>query len=112
MRVEELDRAEGALRSQQSGILPNAPSLRAAPDYRDVAINGHSFTLGDCQAAVVRILHDAARAGTPWKHGKVVLAQAGSSCTRMADLFKSQPRWRVLIASDRRGRYRLNIPLR
>jgi hypothetical protein len=30
----------------------------------------------------------------------------------MADLFKSQRHWRELIASDGRGHYRLNIPLR
>jgi hypothetical protein len=27
----------------------------------------------------------------------------------MADLFKTQPEWRKLIQSDRRGKYRLNI---
>ena len=36
--------------------------------------------------------------------------EAGSSCTRMADLFKSQRHWRELIASDGRGHYRLAIP--
>jgi hypothetical protein len=65
--------------------------------------------LGQFQARVVKILHAAAMSGCPWQHGKAVLADAGSSCTRLSDLFKTQPEWRKLIQSDRRGRYRLNI---
>jgi len=29
----------------------------------------------------------------------------------LADLFKTQKDWRTLILSDRKGRYRLNLPI-
>jgi hypothetical protein len=41
---------------------------------------------------------------------KAILEQAGSASVRMADVFKSQPNWRKLIRSDRRGLYRLALP--
>jgi hypothetical protein len=44
--------------------------------------------------------------------GKLILGEAGSSSTRMSDVFKSQPHWRRLIDSDGRGRYRLRVPQR
>ena len=78
-------------------------------DFAEVTLGERLYMLGPIQARVVRILHDAAVDGTPWRHGKAVLAEAGSSCTRLSDLFKAQPQWRMLIQSDRRGRYRLNI---
>ena len=78
-------------------------------DFSEVTLGDRTYTLGPIQAQVVRILYDAATTASPWRHGKLVLAEAGSSCTRMADLFKTQPEWRKLIQSDRRGKYRLNI---
>ncbi|CDP51755.1 hypothetical protein [Devosia sp. DBB001] len=78
-------------------------------DFSEVTLGDRTYMLGQFQARVVKILHDAAMSGRPWQHGKAVLADAGSSCTRLSDLFKTQPEWRKLIQSDRRGRYRLNI---
>jgi len=78
-------------------------------DFSEVTLGDRTYTLGPIQAQVVRILYEAATTASPWRHGKLVLAEAGSSCTRMADLFKTQPDWRMLIQSDRRGKYRLNI---
>ena len=45
----------------------------------------------------------------PWQHGRYILEEAGSNLLRMIDLFKSQPQWRSLIESDRRGSYRLRL---
>ena len=90
----------------------NGNTFKVVDDYKEVIIAGRSFHLGACQAEVVRLLHEASKTGKPWCYGKAVLASAGSSCTRMADLFKSQRHWRELIASDGRGHYRLAIPLR
>lgn len=84
-----------------------APAFQAGDDYREVRAGGLVFHLGPIQAEVVRHLHVAAENGAPWCVGKVVLGAAGSLSTRMADVFKSQPHWRRLIDSDRRGRYRL-----
>lgn len=82
-------------------------------DYKEVIIAGRSFHLGPCQAEVVRRLHAAAKTEEPWRHGKAVLAAAGSSCTRKVDLFKSQRHWREPIASDGSGHFATNgIPFR
>jgi hypothetical protein len=108
IRREERDRAEskhglgGTPRSTES-------VFSHRNDFSDVTLGDRTYTLGTIQAKVVRILHDAATTVAPWRHGKLVLAEAGSSCTRMADLFKTQPEWRKLIQSDRRGKYRINI---
>jgi hypothetical protein len=109
IRREERDRFE----REQGPISPrlNGRAFLVLGDYKEVMIGGRAFHLGPCQAEVVRLLHEAALAGEPWRYGKSALAAAGSSCTRMADLFKSQQHWRELIASDGRGHYRLAIPL-
>jgi len=78
-------------------------------DFTDVSLGERSYTLGPIQAKVVGILYDAATTGSPWRHGQQVLAEAGSRCTRISDLFKTQSDWRKLIQSDKRGKYRLNI---
>ncbi len=110
IRREERDRFERAQRPAPPAPANGQP-FKVLGDYREVIAGGRSFHLGSCQAEVVRLLHAAAKTGEPWRHGKAVLGAAGSSCTRMADLFKSQRHWRELIVSDARGHYRLNIPL-
>lgn len=108
VRREERDRAEakhglGGARRTSEIIFEHRHG------FSEITLGEQTFMLGQIQARVVRILHDAAMCGFPWQHGKAVLAEAGSSCTRLSDLFKTQPEWRKLIQSDRRGRYRLNI---
>jgi hypothetical protein len=107
---EERDRFERTQRPPLPRM--NGHAFKVLGDYKEVIVAGRSFHLGACQAEVVRLLHEAAKTEEPWRYGKAVLAAAGSSCTRMADLFKSQRHWRELIASDGRGHYRLAIPLR
>lgn len=108
LRRDERDRVEakhglcGTLRATDA-------AFGQSNDFSEVMLADRTYTFGPIQAQVVRILHDAATTPSPWRHGKTVLAEAGSSCTRMADLFKTQPDWRKLIQSDRRGKYRLNI---
>ncbi|WP_439634906.1 hypothetical protein [Glycocaulis sp.] len=108
VRRDERDRAEsrhglGAIGRTREVI------TEKRHDFSQVALGDHVYMLGPIQARVVGILHRAAMDGSPWRHGKVVLAEAGSCCTRMSDLFKTQSGWRKLIQSDRRGRYRLNM---
>ena len=79
-------------------------------EFAEVFFDGRTYRFGPCQARVVHILHEASKTDSPWLHGKAVLGRAGSSCTRMADLFKAKKAWRELILSDGRGKYRLNIP--
>ena len=80
-------------------------------DYRKVSLDGLEWSLGPMQARVVAILHRAIRERAPWRSGKRVLEEAGSSSACMSGLFKRQPRWRDLIKSDGRGFYRLNTEL-
>lgn len=107
VRRDERDRAEAR---HGLGGAQNTSEIRFAQrrDYSEVTLGNRTFKFGPIQARVVRLLHEAAESGSPWCCGKVVLAEAGSSCTRLSDLFKTQPHWRKLIQSDRRGSYRLN----
>jgi len=107
LRREERDRFEA--KSGFSGARAEAaqPTFHASPDYHHVRCQGRDFRLGPIQAQVVRVLHDAARAGNPWLSGKTILAAAGSRSLKMSDVFKSQKHWRDLIASNQRGLYSL-----
>ena len=90
--------------------IPHAP-FAFSKDFKQVCIGTAKFRLGERQASVVRQLRQAAIAGDPWCLGKTLLANSGSTSLRMNDLFKSQKGWRQLIASDGRGRYRLNTEI-
>jgi hypothetical protein len=72
-----------------------------------VMLRGVEFRLGPIRREVVRKLHEASRTDQPWVSGKLLLPDPTS---RMVDTFKSlKPSWRLLIESDRRGNYRLNL---
>ena len=108
VRHEERRRVEEQLLRPQAAAGEHLASCFShSANYRDVAINGVSFTLGPIQAQVVKLLHKHPLDKSGWCSGKIVLEKAGSSSVRMADVFKSQPQWRKLIESDRRGNYRL-----
>jgi hypothetical protein len=82
------------------------------PDYRSVTLDGVSFTLSPRQAAAVRILHRAHRAGTPdlpWEAIKGQLEAIDYYPDRMHDVFKSVANWKALVRSDKRGFFRLNL---
>jgi hypothetical protein len=109
VREEERRRAEEWMRA--AGPKPEMPrELRQTNDYQHVSYNGLEFHFGPLQAAIVSILHQASIGDCPWCSGKAILEQAGSVSPRMADVFKSQPHWRRLIESNRRGLYRLVAP--
>ncbi len=80
-------------------------------DYRHVTLDGHEYHLGDVQARVVELLHDAARSRQPWVHGKTLIYESASGAVRLRDLFKHKRGWRNLIIANERGYYRLNLPL-
>lgn len=84
----------------------------ADDSYRHVRIRGRDFTLGSVQAAVIRQLREASLVNGGWMNGKLLLMNAGSTQTKMSDLFKPKDRWSALIESDRRGAYRLNLTRR
>ena len=79
-------------------------------DYSEVVLHRQIFRLGPLQASVVRHLHEASSTSNPWRNGRQLLVDTGARTERIVDLFKGKDRWRDLIASDRRGLYRLNVP--
>jgi hypothetical protein len=109
IRREERDRLERTRGFSGAGICSGQPGLTASPDFRHVCCDGVHFRLGVVQARVVKLLAEASAAGAPWQNGKKVLTQARSRSLRMADVFKSQPKWRQLIESNGRGHYRLRM---
>jgi hypothetical protein len=100
LRAENWMQAASAKRRKPAGF-------SQTNDYKQVSCDGLDFHFGPVQSAIVAILHRASMDGSPWCSGKAILEQAGSVSTRMADVFKSQPHWRKLIQSNRRGLYRL-----
>ncbi|MBW6494720.1 MAG: hypothetical protein K0B16_09245 [Burkholderiaceae bacterium] len=107
LRRAERDRFEAESGFSRSGTHALEPPFTASADYQTIRCNGQAFHLGQIQAQVVRLLHEAALAGSPWISGKSVLTSAGARSLKMSDVFKSQPGWRDLIRSNRRGLYRL-----
>jgi hypothetical protein len=109
VRREERDRVERQHGLVRAGV-PGGPVFQQVNDYSEVRLRGLVFRLGQAQARVIKQLHKAVLGDEPWCVGKALLTSAGSACTRLSDLFKSQRHWRQLIESDRRGRYRLRLP--
>jgi hypothetical protein len=101
-RIEALNVAAG--RTVAEGI-----GFQHSADYRNVRLGTFEIAFGVVQAHVISILHRAALTDSPWRDGKVILAEAGATSRRMSDVFKSQSRWRQVIISDGRGRYRLRL---
>jgi hypothetical protein len=86
-------------------------TFRHSPDYTSVELPGYSFQLGALQAGIVRELHAASLSGSGWVRGSILLERVRSGSTYLGHLFKSQPNWRELIASDQKGSYRLKMPV-
>lgn len=84
-------------------------AFRHDPTYRHVSLNGIVFTLGPIHSKVVKLLHEAALENDPWQNGKTILERAGSTQSKMVDVFKSRKDWLTFIESDGRGMYRLRI---
>lgn len=109
VRRDERNRLEKLRGFKGAGLCLDRPGFSASMDFRNVCCAGTHFHLGDVQARVVQELHRTAEAGEPWQSGKRLLTHARSRSMRMADVFKSQPNWRELIESNRRGHYRLKV---
>lgn len=83
----------------------------AAQDYRYVKLNNREYHLGDIQARIVELLYDASQSHKPWVHSKTLLFDSGSNADRIRDAFRTQKHWEELIISNKRGYYRLNVPI-
>ena len=80
--------------------------------YRHVRIDGVGFMLTRTQANIVRQLHEAHLQGDdPWRYGPTLLGNARSNSMQLFQVFRrhTDPHWSILIESNGRGWYRLNI---
>jgi hypothetical protein len=75
-------------------------------DFSKVYVAGQWHSFGPKQAAVLRLLKLASEADDPWRDGKRLLADIGSTTLRLADLFKRRSVWRQLVQADGKGSYR------
>jgi hypothetical protein len=82
-------------------------------DYASVNFSGRHFQFTPRQAAVVKRLHKARRAGTPdvpWPELRAIVEDVdGSRPEKIGDVFKGVDGWRSLITFERTGFWRLNI---
>ena len=81
-------------------------------EFRHITVSGQDQTFGDLQSKIIKILYEAAGTQNPWRFGKVMLEDAGSGSRNINELFRSKEDWRMLIESDRRGYYRLQVRLK
>lgn len=83
----------------------------ASEDYRYAKLEDREYHFGDIQARIIELLHDAAQSQKPWVHSKTLLYESGSNAERIRDVFRTQKHWKELVISNKRGYYRLNIPM-
>lgn len=108
VRREERDRIE-TVHASAGQTVAEGIGFQHSSDYRHVRLGATEMALGQVQADVVRLLHQAAVTDNPWCDGKTLLSKAGATSLRMSDVLKSQKHWRLLILSDGRGRYQLRL---
>jgi hypothetical protein len=78
-------------------------------DYEIVAIRNLRFCLNKTQAHIVRLLHQALKAGNQGGlFAKRLLNDVGRQSNDLGDYFKDQKDWRLLIVKTTPGRYRLD----
>lgn len=78
-------------------------------DYRQFKLHGHILQMGVKQATVIKYLHERSRTDNPWVHGKELMKIAGSESWKIQNLFGHNKDWRIAVASDGHGYYKLNI---
>jgi hypothetical protein len=89
------------------------PNVRHSDDFRSVVWSGTPYTFTRNQAACVKVLWEAWKAGTPELDGLTVVTQADVSQTRLIDVFRSKGKahvaWGTMIMQGQsKGAYRLS----
>lgn len=87
------------------------PIFSARNHCSEIYIRGEHHNFGPVQARIIEQLYEASLSNEPWIHGKELLRNAGSAGLRIAGLFNHHKGWREVILSNKRGYYRLNVPL-
>ena len=87
-------------------------AFRHSGDFREVYFDNRRYQFGVMQARIISLLYEASRTEMPWVHGNELLNQGGLERLRVAALVRGGLGWQELVFSDRRGYYRLKLPLR
>jgi hypothetical protein len=95
----------------QSKISRANTDLHINQSKQEYHYRGKLLNFGAIQSNIINQLVEVHDTDAPWVHGKTLLYNAGSQAIRMRDLFKSQPLWREIIESDKRGHYRISSEL-
>jgi len=106
--IEERDRFE---REHGAASVPEARPIAHIShneDFTKVCVGGEWHSFGPKQAAVLRLLKLASDTDVPWRDGKRLLGDIGSTTLRLSDLFKRRSVWRQLVNADGKGSYRLH----
>lgn len=88
-----------------------AQDARHSLDFASVRWDGVELSFSPMQAAIVKLLWEAAANGTPELHASTLLVEADSRLqeNRLDPLFFRHPAWKSLIVrGKRRGTYRLD----
>ncbi|MCP4393004.1 MAG: hypothetical protein GY804_01860 [Alphaproteobacteria bacterium] len=110
IRFEKTLNVHGAPEIKELKIIDDIPTIfHHENNYHHVKLDNIDFSFGMIQANVIKILHAASKTEYPWVHCKILLNEAGSTSSRIRDLFKAKKGWQKLIVSDKKGNYRLNL---
>lgn len=97
------------LKKTLSHPYPTRPlSAGNEPCFKSLNIDGEIHHFGDMQAAILKLLYEAALNGESWQNGKHLLRQVGSESFTLANVFQGKSIWRKVIVSNKRGSYRFN----
>lgn len=104
------------LRSGEKIRLPISNPAALAPcthseDFRSIRWYGTPYSFTALQAAIIRILWEAWQKEAPEVGQGVLLETAGSTGSRVRDLFRAHPAWDDgMIGPGSRGTFRLYAP--
>lgn len=85
--------------------------LEHGKDFRWIRASNEEFSLTRRQAKVVSLLHEAFLAGRPDRTWGQIATELPTTPENMAQVFKGEPRWGLLVTRSRRDLYRLNVRL-
>jgi hypothetical protein len=105
-----LRRATSGREQPMQAAPPQADIFWHDSGYRHVRLRGREYSLTQTQAEIVEVLHAAYLSGDPWRHVEQLRHAVKFESPKLAQIFRRLRDWQELILSDRRGRYKLNLP--
>jgi hypothetical protein len=111
VRPDTYRRSWAARLYRQAQKIAGAKEIVCSPDCRSVRWGGTQFTFTANQAAVVELLSEARRHGTPDIGGDTLLYRTQVDSKRLRDVFRGHPAWNTMIVEgETKGAHRLADP--